>query len=240
MEIDAVVHAKGTSERLPSKNKLMLGKHPLFTYAISNALNASMIRDVYIDSEDEDILHMGEHYGAIRLERPKELATNETTGDDLAYWQAQNINADIIVQVVPTSPFLRPTTIDKILERMVEGDKDSATTIERAGPYLWIDYEQKYYKDNVLLNSQSEDLAYVMAETTGFYAFKREFALNNKRRLNPESCLFYEISKFEAVNIDTFQDFEFALLIELGLQKYFEDRENGKLGSATVQEFTSR
>ena len=90
IEIVAFVHAKSSSDRVPEKNLRCLGDKPLFCHAILNALNSELPTKVVIDSDSDEILAIGQEYGALPLKRPVELATNQVTGDDLAYWQACN------------------------------------------------------------------------------------------------------------------------------------------------------
>ena len=121
MKVVAVVHAKGESKRLPNKNLRKLGGKPLIAHAIKNACD-SKVDAVVIDSDSDAILKVGESLGAMPLKRPPYLANNSITGDDLAYWQAQSLpQYDIIVQVVPTSPFTKPETIDKCIETVKSG-----------------------------------------------------------------------------------------------------------------------
>lgn len=66
----AFVHAKGRSERVPSKNLRVLGDRPLFCHAIANALAAERVEHVVIDSDSDEILDIGKSYGATPLKRP--------------------------------------------------------------------------------------------------------------------------------------------------------------------------
>src|SRR5438094_7225300 len=99
-EVVAFVHAKGKSERVPSKNLRLLGDRPLFCHALANARAARLVDRVVIDSDSDEILSIGAAHGAEALKRPASLATNRTTGDDLALWQARSApGAEIVLQV---------------------------------------------------------------------------------------------------------------------------------------------
>src|SRR5690606_15526175 len=115
----AFVHAKGTSERVPNKNLRQLGDRPLFCHAIRNALAARRVDRVVIDSDSPEILAIGEAHGAVPLRRPPELATNRASGDTLAYHQASShADSTIVLQVIPTAPFLEPASIDRAIEML--------------------------------------------------------------------------------------------------------------------------
>ena len=99
MKVVAVVHAKGRSERLPNKNLKILGDKPLVLHALLNARN-SKANQVVIDSDDSHIRLEGMKLRAIPLVRPPQLTGNDTTGDDLAYWQAKNLTQAQIKKVI--------------------------------------------------------------------------------------------------------------------------------------------
>ena len=127
MKTIAVIHAKGESERLPNKNLRELGGFPLILHTITTA-QETIADTVVVDSDSDEILRIGLIAGAKILKRPPYLANNTITGDDLAYWQAQSLpEYDIIVQVVPTSPFTKPETINKCIEHVKSGYNSAFT-----------------------------------------------------------------------------------------------------------------
>ncbi|MFB3907606.1 MAG: cytidylyltransferase domain-containing protein [Candidatus Eisenbacteria bacterium] len=218
-EVIAVVHAKGTSLRVPGKNLRMLGDRPLFCHAIANARAARRVDRVVIDSEAEEILRIGCEWGAEALRRPASLASNLATGDDLALWQAQSFaDSRIVVQVVPTSPFLSPTSIDRAVEMLLEDPLAHSVVGVFAEPlYLWSAGRPAYYHpDGTIPNSfEMEPFVY---ETTGLYANRTEAVLATGRRLSPDRCRLLRLSRIEAVDVNTVEDFEFAEAIWRGLR----------------------
>ena len=216
-KIVAFVHAKGTSERVPSKNLRLLGDKPLFYYAIRNSLASSLIDEVVIDSDSDKILELGVSYGATALKRPDKLATNLATGDDLAYWQASNRpNSQIVLQVIPTAPFLKPASIDNAIKTLLDNNVDSVVGVAKEALYIWENNKPAYYVDGKIPNSK--DLTPILSETTGLYINKTDSVLRNKKRLNPESCMSYILSKIESVDINTEEDVEFAELLMDGFK----------------------
>ena len=210
----AFVHAKGQSSRCPGKNLRTLGDRPLIGHAIEAALEAASVNEVVIDSDSPKILDAGEWYGATPLRRPAALATNATNGHQLAAWQAsQRPDSKVIVQVVPTCPFTRPGTIDRAVQAIRESGKNTATGVFSEPFYLWKD---RHTRNGSLPNSQ--DLAAVIYETTGLYAARTAYVLAHGKRMDPRSCVPIEVSRLEAVNIDTEEDFCFAEWLWQGRQ----------------------
>ncbi len=212
----AVVHAKGTSNRVPGKNLRLLGDRPLFCWAIDNALASRAVDVVYIDSESETILRIGADRGAQPLRRPAALADNNTTGDDLAIWQAQAIpGATVIAQVVPTSPFVRPETISRGIAMLSESGVDSVVGVRVEPCYRWTDGRPDYLRpDGSIPNSDA--LVPQVRETTGLYINRRAAVLASRRRMS-ERCTGIALSPLEAIDIDHEDDFALAELVAAGL-----------------------
>lgn len=211
MNCVAFVHAKGNSERVPGKNMKLLGGKPLFTWALESAFHAREVSEVVIDSDDDEILKIGAGLGATPLKRPKHLANNNTTGDDLAYWQASNRpDSDLIAQVIPTSPFIRGESIDRACKNIL--GVDSVVGVHEDRFYIWEGGKPAYYKEDGTLPNSFE-LKPTVYETTGLYVTKTSYILKNSRRMNPNCCRALYLSKLESIDINTAEDFEFAELI---------------------------
>ena len=137
--ITAFIHAKGHSDRLANKNTRILGDKPLFCHAVENAKNANLVDRVVVDSDSDEILDIAKAYGVTAFKRPGTLATNMTTGDDLAYWEAQNYKGSfIMLQVVPTSPFITSQTIDTAIDILLQcKEVNSVIGVRREKMYKW-------------------------------------------------------------------------------------------------------
>jgi CMP-N-acetylneuraminic acid synthetase len=213
----AFVHAKGRSERVPSKNLRLLGDRPLFCHAIANALAAERVERVVIDSDSDEILELGKAHGAVPLKRPPELATNATSGDDLAYWQASSEpHSDIVLQVIPTAPFLKPHSIDRAVTMLEAGDVDSVAGVFSDVLYEWKAGRPTYYRSDGTLPNSSE-LVPTVFETTGLYANLTQAVLRTRKRMNPDKVAPLFLSRLEAIDINTPEDFAFAEVVERGL-----------------------
>jgi CMP-N-acetylneuraminic acid synthetase len=214
----AFVHAKGSSSRVPAKNLRQLGDRPLFCHAIARALAASRVEQVVIDSDSEAILELGAAHGARPLRRPAELASNAATGDDLALWQAQHADgAEIVLQVVPTAPFLEPRSIDRAVELLQDTAANSVVGVFSEALYCWEDGRPAYLRaDGGIPNSF--EMTPVTYETTGLYANRRAAVLRSGRRLDPRSCVALPLSRLEAIDINTADDFALAEIVWYGLR----------------------
>ncbi|RMB04781.1 N-acylneuraminate cytidylyltransferase [Eilatimonas milleporae] len=214
----AFVHAKGTSDRVPGKNMRRLNGKPLIHHALTNALAANKVDHVIIDSDSPDILDYGAALGAVPVKRPATLATNAATGDDLAAYQASvAAQSDICLQVIPTSPFVTPQTIDRGITLIEDSDADSVVGVTSDVFYFWDQEGPAYYRsDGTIPNSI--DLPPSIYETTGLYINRTAAVLKSGRRLNPDNARFLMLSRLEAVDINTEEDFALADIISRGME----------------------
>ncbi len=214
-KVVAFVHAKGTSERVPGKNLRTLGDRPLICHAIANALAAKLVDAVVIDSEDDEILRVGEEAGAVPLKRPVELASNKVTGDDLAGWQADNApDADIIAQVVPTSPFILPQSIDQAVDSC--RDVTSVICVRKEKLYRYDGSQRVHSCASQIPNSQDIDLT--VWDTTGLYVVQQSYAKAKRRRESPGNKRYIPLTKIQSIDINTEEDFHFAEIVWRGMQ----------------------
>jgi len=209
----AFIHAKEHSTRLPEKNIKKLGNLPLVAHVLVTSSKSGLFDEIVIDSDSDKIIAIGYLNGATKhLKREKHQATNDFTGDDLAYWQARNFSeSDICVQIVPTSPFITTDTLKKAVS-ILENDYayNSVVGIRKERQFLFKDFPT----EEPLLNSF--ELPPTLIETTGLYASHTKSILESKKRTNfPVFGL--ELSKIEAIDINTIEDFGFAEIVWRGL-----------------------
>ena len=133
------------------------------------------------------------------------------------YWQASNYpNSKIILQLVPTSPFIKSITIDKAITEVIEKNIDSIIGVHSEAFYEWKNGIPIYYKKDGNIPNSFE-IKKTIYETTGLYISKSIFVLKEKKRINSLSCSLYELSKIEAIDINDFEEFEFAKIVYKGM-----------------------
>ena len=126
MRVIAIIPARGGSKRLPRKNIVQFMGKPLMAHSIDACKNCSWISDVYVSSEDEEILQIAAAHGAIPLKRPAELA-DDTTPKVIAVRQAVQDRAvgkldndDIVAIVQANSPELTAENLHRGLDLMMK------------------------------------------------------------------------------------------------------------------------
>jgi CMP-N-acetylneuraminic acid synthetase len=205
MKVVAFVPIKLNSERLPRKNILPLGEHRL-CYYIFETLKKAGIEDIFVFCSDEKIKKYIPSYVKF-LKRDSRLDKNETTGLEIYKEFVKQLDQEVDVYVLAhtTSPFLKAESIKKGL-RAIEKGYDSALSVQEIRTFAW--YKGKplnYNLDNI---PRTQDINSIYIETSGFFIYKKE-VIDQNRRIGM-SPFFVEVDSFEAIDIDTKEDFEFA------------------------------
>jgi len=135
MKILALIPARGGSKRLARKNIMPLNGKPLITWTIEAARACSLIDDVVVSTEDDEILAISEKYGAsVPFRRPNELAGDATKTEDVIlhamdYFEKAGQHYDVLVLLQPTSPLRTTTHIIKAIERFSERNADAVVSV---------------------------------------------------------------------------------------------------------------
>jgi len=204
----AVVPAKSSSERVPSKNVRPLAGKPLFLHVIDTLRQTYSVNQVVLDTDSEKVAELLGERDVRWLKRPTSLANNTTDGNKLFTYEAERINCDILLQVLPTAPLLSSQSLDGLLYEVIKGEEhDSAFAVNRRTHYLWKDGQPLNYNINRIPNSV--DLEPLTIECMSAYAVQRDVALSKGRRFGVSPAQF-EIPQIETIDIDNEEDFIIA------------------------------
>ncbi len=209
VKVVAYIPIKLNNQRLPGKNLLPLGDMRVCDYAFSAISAVNGIDERYVFCSDESIR---EYLPApIRfLKRDSSLDGNQVKTMEIVHSFIQSVEADIYILTHVTSPFLRSASIETALNKVKYEGFDSAFCVERIQSLCWFGNKPLNYDIDDIPRTQ--DIAPVLVETNGFYIFRKEVATKQNCRIGKKPYIF-EVDKFEASDIDTAQDYEFAELI---------------------------
>lgn len=143
--IIAIIPARGGSKGIPRKNiKLLCGK-PLIAYSIEQALKSNYISRVIVSTEDAEIAQISREYGSEVIERPVELARDDTPSlpvikHVITYLETnEGYKAEIIVVLQPTSPLRTVEDIEKTIDKLFQSGCDSVVSLcEVEHPPEWM------------------------------------------------------------------------------------------------------
>ena len=134
-KIIAIIPARGGSKGLPRKNILPLAGKPLIAWTIEQAKQSRYIDKVVVSTDDNEIAEISKKYGAEVVERPKELAMDESpTIDALLYtinwFENNNEYFDMIVLLESTSPLRDVEDIDECFEILMADCSTASSSIK--------------------------------------------------------------------------------------------------------------
>lgn len=222
MKVVAFLPAKGTSERIASKNMKLLNGKPLFLYTLEKLCKCDFINEVYLDSESDEILNYAPYLRYIPLKRDARLASNQTDGHQMFYNEVRQVEADIYIQILCTSPFIKPETIRRGIDILKEhAEYDSVVLVKKEKEYLWESGQPAYDKFHI---PNSNTLPDTITESMGLYVVRRNAARTLKMRYGNHAYMLTG-DAVETVDVNYPDEFELAETITKGIQ----ERENAKL-----------
>ena len=117
----AIIPARGGSKGLPRKNILPLLGKPLIGWTIEQANKSKYLDRIIVSTEDEEIMEISKSFGAEVLQRPKDLAQDNTPTSDVIIHVIETLDKegykyDFIVLLEPTSPLREDDDIDNAIE----------------------------------------------------------------------------------------------------------------------------
>ncbi len=133
LHVAALIPARGGSKGIPRKNLERVGGQTLIGRAVRTCL-VSVASEVYVSTEDAEIAAETRAAGGAVIDRPAELATDETSTVDvlLHALQAMPQVPDVLVWLQCTAPLMSALDIDGCVRRLIE---TGAATCVAATPF---------------------------------------------------------------------------------------------------------
>jgi CMP-N-acetylneuraminic acid synthetase len=217
----AFIFARGGSKGLPGKNIMPLLGKPLIQYSIEVALKTIGIDKVFVSTDDKDIAKVSRSIGAIVIERPIELAQ-----DDSPEWQAWQhaINwvkqrygeFEEFISLPATSPLRSVKDVESAILRKSNIGADICIAITPASRSPYFNMVKESSNNLIeLVNkptnsiSRRQDAPEIFDITTVVYVANVKFILKNNN-LFDGMVTSIEVPKHRAVDIDDIYDFNFA------------------------------
>ena len=210
MKILAVIPARGGSKGIPRKNLRLLNGRPLIYYSIQTALTSKYNIDVYVSSEDEEILHSAIQFGAKTHQRDISIADDKTTLDPVIYEcyqyakKIENKEYDFIVTMQPTSPLLKISSLDSAIEKAILNKNIETVIAAKDDTHLSWRKEGNQFLPNYEKRVNRQFLTPTFTETGGFFITRKDIISENSRiGGNVELHL---LSQGEEIDIDTYEE----------------------------------
>lgn len=135
--IIAILMGRKKSKGFPGKNLHIISGKPLAYYPINAARKCPEIDNIYISTDDEQLMELARANGAEVIERPAELCTDAALGEHVyvhAYKTIKDMNkgneTELIVLLMCNAPTVTSATISEGIKILRENPEyDSAVTV---------------------------------------------------------------------------------------------------------------
>ena len=130
--VAVVIPARGGSTRLKRKNVYPVWDKPMLFWAIKCCHSSQYIDDVYVSSEDNEILKLAIEFGAKAIQRPAKLADNFTYKQHAIVHAVETMDEkfDIIVSMQANSPEISAKDVDSAIEKLVLNDRNEIFSVD--------------------------------------------------------------------------------------------------------------
>ena len=232
MKIIAIIPARGGSKRIPKKNIIDFMGKPMIAWTIEAAVKSKIFDKIIISTDSEEIAKVGRDYGLevpfLRQDKNDDISpVSEAT--IAAVKQAEvhyNEKYDIVVQLMANAPIRNEDDIKNQYNEFIKYNRNFqlssfkfgwmnpwwAAKINKDGSPDWL------YPDGIVKRSQ--DLEDLYCPTGVIWIANIEKLLKSDTFYGP-GHKFCELNWKSAVDIDDYDDLEFAKAIYL-LKNYNE------------------
>lgn len=215
-----IIPARGGSKGLPGKNIRILNGKPTIAWTIERALNSSLVTDVVVSTDSNEIARISKTYGAdVPFLRPEIYATDSATTltvveHCLEYMTSElSRTYDFVLLAEPTSPLRYFDDFDKAIQKLIDNSEeyDSLVTLGpvRTHPELIKKLENKSvvpYINGKGSDSRRQDLDEAFFPYGVAYVVKTESLLEEKT-FYTKRCLGHIVQESQCFEIDDIIDF---------------------------------
>lgn len=209
MKVVCIIPVKLNSERVPGKNFRMLNGKKLYMHIVEHAMQANVFDDIFVDTNSDELAEYARGLGIGVIERIPELAANTANGNDLLLYEKKLYpDYDYYFQLFATAPFLQPESIKACVDKLMTSNEfDSCFTAVKHNGFYWFNRNPVNYRPCLLPRSQ--DMEPLYEETTGLYGISAASLERYRSRIGRNPYI-HIVSKYEAVDINTEEDFRIA------------------------------
>ena len=168
-----------------------------------------------VTTDDSEIALLSEKFGASVIRRSEDLSRDDVPLDPVVYDAMVKKEKlaldeyDIVITLQPTSPLLKPETLDRAIEKFEDFGVDSVLSVVDDRHLSWgYDENNDRYFPNYIERKNRQFLPKDFRETGAILASRRQF-VNEMSRLGTNIDLI-EVSREESVDIDNYEDWWIA------------------------------
>jgi N-acylneuraminate cytidylyltransferase/CMP-N,N'-diacetyllegionaminic acid synthase len=218
----ATICCRGGSKGVPGKNIRLLNGKPLIAYTIETSLNSTLINDLIISTDSEQIGEVAKQYGAkVPFMRPADLASDAASKWPVfihaveEYEKTTGSTVDYLVDLDVTVPLKAVEDIDGAIRKALgnpavdvvitgyEPERNPYFNMMEVGEDGFAQIVKKTEKPIV----RRQDAPEVYSLTPAAFVIKKS-ALYNYEHWSKARCMIHKMPRERAIDIDTEIDFK--------------------------------
>lgn len=215
----ALIPARGGSKTVLRKNLREIAGKPLVAYSIEAAIASAHVSEVYLSSDDDEILAIGSTFGCNLVKRPEVFAGDDATATDVVthfFNEVQNapkMENLTVVYLQPTSPLRTAAHIDASIDAMLQAKCNTLVSVVKLdkSPFksFIIDSNGALQSlfDEKNSNARRQDLPATYVPNGAIYIFDRLTFLA-RGGFPSNGSLPFIMSAADSIDIDTERDVE--------------------------------
>ena len=191
-----------------------MNKNPMISYAIKNAIDSSVTKDIYVNTDSSEIEDYVQNNFDIGLyKRESSLATDKATSDQFNHDIINNLKPDTLIMINPVCPLILPSDIKEALDLYKSSDCDTLISASKTQMQTFCDLEPVNIKlDEELAPSQENRVVHILnwaitiwdAKLFDERMKKQGFASMGDKRL------LFELDHIRGIKVSEEEDFIFA------------------------------
>lgn len=215
--IVALLPMKSNSERVKGKNFRNFCGKPLFQWILDSLLAVDEIDQIIINTDAREILAENGLTDSDRVtirDRRAEICGDMVSMNLIIEDDVANTDANIYLMTHTTNPLMSPSTIKGAIQafqkEQTSENVDSLFTVDKIQTRFYREdcSAVNHDPDNLI---RTQDLEPWFEENSNLYIFTKESFAKTNARIGKQPMMF-ESPKFESIDIDTPEDWDFALV----------------------------
>jgi len=217
---------KEDSKRIPNKNFIEVNGQPLWWHLLSELEGL----DITVNTDSQKFIEQLEESNlkSIKVIKRKQKhidwendkSIDSSPVEDMLFDFCKTLDrSEIVVLTHITSPFLKKQTIFDAVE-MLQNDQNAKSihSVHQIQDFVWVKKKNEASPVNFQTDrvQQTQDLSPIFVSKGAFFIAKVGDILDQRKRL-PEPLLFFSLDHVQSIEIDNFEDLDFAKLFKEGL-----------------------
>ena len=216
-----LIPARGGSKGVARKNIRLLANKPLLVHTAEAALSSRLLSLVVTSTEDSEIAEIAQKTGSQVIDRPPELALDETPTLPVVQHAVRIVEnehhrrLDYIVILQVTTPLRTKSDIDQAVEKLIREKADSVVSVCKVTDFHpWklkriINDRLESYLEEEIEGTRRQDLPPIFVRNGGIYAVRRDVVML-QNSIYGQDCRPYVMPLERSIDINDELDFTLA------------------------------